>query len=54
MLPLKMDMVRRNVTDSCEVPHVQKVEMHPLTKEQMGSFMELAKRSGHQELSETQ
>ena len=40
---VKMDMVRRNVTDSCELPHVQKVEMHPLTKEQMGSFMELAK-----------
>ena len=40
---VKMDLLRRNVSGNCELPRVQKHEMHPLTSEEVGRFMELAK-----------
>lgn len=40
---VKMDMIRRNVSDNCELPRIQRHEMYPLSKEELGRFMELAK-----------
>lgn len=40
---MKMDLIRKNVSKNCELPHIQQHEMHPLTKEEMGMFMNLAK-----------
>lgn len=40
---MKMDLVRKNVSKSCELPPIRKTEMHPLTKEEMGTFMTLAR-----------
>ena len=40
---MKMDLIRKNVSKNCELPPIRKTEMHPLTKEEMGTFMTLAK-----------
>lgn len=40
---MKMDLIRKNVSNNCELPPIRKTEMHPLTKEEMGTFMTLAK-----------
>ena len=40
---MKRDLTRKNVSKNCELPHIQQHEMHPLTKEEMGMFMNLAK-----------
>ena len=40
---MKMDLIRNNVSNNCELPPIRKTEMHPLTKEEMGTFMTLAK-----------
>ena len=40
---MKMDLIRKNVSQNCELPRIQQHEMHPLTKEEMGMFMKLAK-----------
>ena len=40
---MKMDLIRKNVCKNCELPPLRKNEMHPLTKEEMGAFMKLAK-----------
>lgn len=40
---MRMDLIRRNVSNNCELPRIQKHEMHPLTKEEMGAFMTLAR-----------
>lgn len=40
---MKMDLIRKNVSKNCELPSIRKTEMHPLTKEEMGTFMTLAK-----------
>ena len=40
---MKMDLIRRNVSKNCELPRIQKHEMHSLTKEEMGAFMTLAR-----------
>ena len=39
----KMDLLRKNVSECCELPKVQKREMHPLTAKEVGEFMALAK-----------
>ena len=44
---MKMDLIRKNVSKNCELPHIQQHEMHPLTKEEMGMFMNLAKDDEH-------
>lgn len=40
---LTMDMIRKNVSESCELPKVQKHDMHPLTATEVGQFMQMAK-----------
>lgn len=40
---VKMDLLHRNVSRNCELPRVIRHEMHPLNKEEMVRFMELAK-----------
>ena len=40
---MKMDLIRKNVSNNCELPPIRKTEMYPLTKEEMGTFMTLAK-----------
>lgn len=40
---VKMELLRRNVSCNCELPRVVKHEMYPLSKEEVGQFMELAK-----------
>ena len=40
---VKMELLRRNVSCNCELPRVIKHEMYPLSKEEVGRFMDLAK-----------
>lgn len=40
---VKMDVVRRNVSDLCELPKNRKEEMHPLSDIQVHEFLERAK-----------
>ena len=42
---VKMELLRRNVSCNCELPRVVKHEMYPLSKEEVGQFMELAKNN---------
>ena len=40
---VKMELLKKNVTDLCDLPKVRKVEMHPLSSQQLQEFMRRAK-----------
>ena len=40
---MKLDMIRKNVTEECELPRVEKAEMHTLSDKEVHAFLEQAK-----------